>query len=67
MVIITDRYYSVCNSVGIYRQTTTVGIYRRNYRRHIQNKKKQFADVEVFAGDFTNGITEGIQTGIFVQ
>jgi hypothetical protein len=25
-------------------------------------KKKRFADVEVFAGDFTNGITKGFKT-----
>jgi len=39
-VIITDGHCSVRNSVGIYQRNTTVGIYRRNYRRNIQNKKK---------------------------
>ena len=39
-MIITDGHCSVRNSVGIYQRNTTVGIYRRNYRRNIQNKKK---------------------------
>jgi hypothetical protein len=41
-VIFIDDYYSVCKSIGIYRW---------NYRRHIQKnykKKRRFADVEVF-------------------
>jgi len=52
-VIITDGNYSVCNWVGIYRL---------NYRRNIYNvKKKRFDDVEVFAGDFTDGLPKGFK------
>ena len=55
MVIVTDEYYSFCNSVGIYRW---------NYRRNIQKlKKKRFIDVEIFTSDFTDWITERFKPG----
>ena len=30
--------------------------------KYSELKKRRFADVEVFAGDFTDGITEGFKT-----
>jgi len=48
----TKKIFSVGNAIGIYRWNTLVSIYRQNYRRNIQNlKKNPFADVEVFASD----------------
>jgi len=34
----------------------------RMINRIFRIKKRRFADVEVFAGDFTDGITEGFKT-----
>jgi hypothetical protein len=64
-VIFINGCKSLGNDVGIYRRNNYVGIYRHNYRGTIKNfaKKKQVDDVEVFASNFTNEITEGFKPG----
>jgi hypothetical protein len=56
-----EYFLSVIQSVytdGILRSVYTDGITDRIFRI----KKRRFADVEVFAGDFTDGITEGFKS-----
>jgi hypothetical protein len=64
-VIITEDHYSVCNSVGIYdRIIPSVYIdWITDEIYIIWKKKKRFDDVEVFAADLTDGLTEGFKTG----
>ena len=58
-----ESFSSVIQSVytnRILRSVYTEGITDRIFRI---KKKKRFADVEVFASDFTDGITEGFKSG----
>ena len=64
MVIITDGHYYICNSVGIYRRTTVVGIYRWKYIWNIQNlKKKAVRWRESFCMRFYRRNPEGFKLG----
>jgi hypothetical protein len=37
---ITDEFFSIANTVGIYRKKHSIGIYRGNHKRNIKNFKK---------------------------
>ena len=63
-VVITDRLYSVSNLIGRYRRPKSVGIYRQNYWRNVENLKKNGVSLmwRLLRVFFTDEITKGFKT-----
>jgi hypothetical protein len=67
-VIFTDRFYSIANSIGIYRQKYSIDKYRRNYNQNKKNfKKPKIKMTCIFYGCFYRRNYSWIQTGKVIQ